>query len=112
MDKRTLYKVFGIRFDILVNGKVRVARCWVHPQIPGVAVPCPQEGAGKTSVSVFLGCCPAHSSPWEVLGKGTWRESPFHRSHLSTAVRSAVLSKKTHHDGLGGGRLWKVKTSC
>lgn len=24
-DKRTLYKVFGIRFDILVNGKVRAA---------------------------------------------------------------------------------------
>lgn len=23
MEKRTLYKVFGIRFDILVNGKVR-----------------------------------------------------------------------------------------
>lgn len=22
MEKRTLYKVFGIRFDILVNGKV------------------------------------------------------------------------------------------
>lgn len=24
MEKRTLYKVFGIRLDILVNGKVRV----------------------------------------------------------------------------------------
>lgn len=33
-EKRTLYKVFGIRFDILVNGKVR----------PRPLGPCPQEG--------------------------------------------------------------------
>lgn len=35
MEKRTLYKVFGIRFDILVNGKVRVARHWVRPRSLG-----------------------------------------------------------------------------
>lgn len=35
MEKRTLYKVFGIRFDILVNGKVRVARHSVHPRSLG-----------------------------------------------------------------------------
>lgn len=49
MDKRTLYKVFGIRFDILVNGKVRVARCWVCPWLPGTAVPCPRAGTSAVT---------------------------------------------------------------
>lgn len=42
-EKRTLFKVFGIRFDILVNGKVRVARPWVLPVL------CPQEGTSSVT---------------------------------------------------------------
>lgn len=58
VDKRTLYKVFGIRFDILVNGKVRMARPCVHPWIPGMAVPHPQEGTSSVT------------QPWGLVGPG------------------------------------------
>lgn len=67
VDKRTLYKVFGIRFDILVNGKVRVARRWVRPRIPGVAVPCPQEGVVGTGEPVRVSSSGADPSQ-QLLG--------------------------------------------
>lgn len=115
MEKRTLYKVFGIRLDILVNGKVRVdpldpwdssavssGRYQLCNTAPG---PC---GIRKTSVNAFLGCWPSHRNPWEILGKGREEENMFYRSHLSAVTWSVVLSKKLG-DG-SGGDLWKFKT--
>lgn len=88
MDKRTLYKVFGIRFDILVNGKVRVARRWVCPWLPRMTVPYPQ--AGTSSVTQHRGLM-GPGKPTRVVSSGQW------------------FCPKKHHNGLGG-QLWKVKT--
>lgn len=112
-DKRTLYKVFGIRFDILVNGKVRVARRWVHPPIPGTAVPCPQE---STSCVMQHGGLVGPGKPVRVvpsgadtltaaLGKCQGRE---HRgeAHFTAYIYQLQFNQwfcpKNHHDRFGG----------
>lgn len=106
MDKRTLYKVFGIRFDILVNGKVSVARRWGRPRIPGTAVPCPQEGispvtqhqglVGQENRCEWVPWVLARSQqPLGSAGEGNTERSPSYRLHLSAPVRSVVLSQKT-----------------
>lgn len=101
MEKRTLYKVFGIRLDILVNGKVRVDPLdpWDSSAISLGRHQLCNTGAGscgirKSNVNAFLGWWPSNRNPWEILGKGRDKENKFYRSHLSAVAWSVVLSKE------------------
>jgi len=114
-DKRTLYKVFGIRFDILVNGKVRVARHWVCPRMPRMAVPCPQECTSSgTQRQGFLG----PGKPVQVASPGAglltaalgncWGKEHRGQAHFTGHVCQLRFGQwlccKKHHEGGNCGK--------
>lgn len=113
MEKRTLYKVFGIRLDILVNGKVRV-----DPLGPWDSRAMSLEGT--SSVTQHQGPVGSGILVWMLslgaglltgtLGKywGREEENMFYRSHLSAVAWSVVLSKKLCDESRED--LWKLKT--
>lgn len=84
-DKRTLYKVFGIRFDILVNGKVRAA---VHG--------CQHH---SNAVSGPMG---------PVIPRGHGGEPVVWAASISCSSACGFVPEQTHFGGLEGP--WKAET--